>query len=85
MFPRLAAASTDVNCVQVVWDKSLGAGIARWWCVELAVLLDAASWVPSSSGEIFSRRGDFSFGVNMASDSIRPPPPPPTKKNNFQM
>ena len=28
-------------------------GIARWWCVRLAVLLDAASWVRSSSEENF--------------------------------
>ena len=38
-----------------------GAGIAHWLCVGLAVLLDAASWVRSSSGENFSGRGDFSL------------------------
>ena len=32
-----------------------GGGIARWLYAGLAVLLNAASWVPSSSGEIFFR------------------------------
>ena len=41
-------------------------------CVGLAVLLDVASWVRSSSGENFSGRGDFSLGVNMGSDYIPP-------------
>ena len=39
----------------------------------LAVLLDAASCVRSSTGEnffFFSGRGDFSLGVSMGSDSI---------------
>ena len=51
----------------------LGAGIARWWCVGLAVLLDAASWVRSSSEENFSNKWDFSLGVitpTSRSDSI---------------
>ena len=52
-------------------DVLPGAGIARWWCVGLAVLLDAVSWVRSSSGENLSGRGDFSLG----------PPPMPLKKN----
>ena len=47
-----------------------GAGIAHWLCVGLAVLLDAALWVQSSSGENFSGRGNFSLGVDMGSDSI---------------
>ena len=47
-----------------------GAGVARWKCIWLAVLLDAESWVWSSSGENFSGWGNFSFGVNMGSDSI---------------
>ena len=47
-----------------------GGGIARWFCVGLASLLDAASWVRYSSGEIFSGRGDFSLGVSTGSDSI---------------
>ena len=47
-----------------------GAGIAHWLCLGLAVLRDAASWVPSSSEENFSGRGDFSLGVSMGSDSI---------------
>ena len=49
-----------------------GNGIAHPQCVELAVPLDAASWVLSSSEENFPRRGDFSLGVNMGSDSISP-------------
>ena len=37
-----------------------GAGIARWWCVGLALLLDEASWVRSSSGEnVFPVDGIF--------------------------
>ena len=48
------------------------AGIAPWWCVGLTVLLDAASWVRSSSEENCSRRGDFPLGANMGSDSIPP-------------
>ena len=35
-----------------------------------AALLDAASWVRSSSEEKFSNKGDFSLGVSMGSDSI---------------
>ena len=58
-------------------SASRGAGIARWSCIWLAVLLDAASLVRSSSAGIFfffflSGRGDFSLGVNMGSDSIPP-------------
>ena len=51
--------------------KSRGAGIARWWCVGLIVLLDAASWVRSSENFFFffCERGFF-LGVNMGSDSI---------------
>ena len=45
---------------------------AHWKCVGLAVLLDAESWVRSSSGENFSGRGNFSLGVNMGPDSIPP-------------
>ena len=41
-----------------------------WQCVGIAVLLHAASWVRSSSGENFSGREDFSLGVIMGSDSI---------------
>ena len=48
------------------------AGTARWWCVGLAVLLDAASWVPSSFDENFSVRGDFALGVDTGSDSVPP-------------
>ena len=44
-----------------------GDGIARWLYAGLAVLLDAASWVPSSSGEIFFGRGDFSLGFGLHS------------------
>ena len=50
----------------------VGAGMAHWLCVGLAVLLDAASWVRSPSEEKFSSRGDFSLGINMGSDSIPP-------------
>ena len=56
----------------VLVEEGCGAGIACWWCVRLAVLLDAASWVQSSSGENFSGRGDFSLGVIVGSDSIAP-------------
>ena len=31
---------------------SVGAKIARWWCVGLAVLLDAASWFDPLLGRI---------------------------------
>ena len=48
----------------------LGAGIARWLCVGLALLFDAESLVRSSSEEIFTGGGHFSLGVNMGSDSI---------------
>ena len=47
-----------------------GAGIAHWLCVGFAVLLDAALWVCSFSGENFSGTGDFSLGVNIGYDSI---------------
>ena len=50
--------------------ESMGAGIAHW----LAVLLNEASWVRSSSEEKFSGRGDFSLGVNMGSDLFPPKP-----------
>ena len=46
------------------------AGVAGWLSIGLTVLLNAASWVPSSSKENFSGRGDFFLGVNMGSDSI---------------
>ena len=49
-----------------------GNGIARWLYVALAVLLDAALLVRSSSEEDFSGRGDFSSRVNMSSDSFPP-------------
>ena len=49
-----------------------GARIACSLCVGLTFLLDAVSWVRSSSEEKFSDRGDFSLGVNMGSDSIPP-------------
>ena len=48
---------------------SYRAGIAHWQCVGLAVLLDAVSWVQSSS-ESISGTGDFSLGVNKGFDSI---------------
>ena len=52
-------------------DRSPGAGIARWYYVGLAVLLNAVSRVRYSYGENFSCRGDFfSLGVNTGSDSI---------------
>ena len=56
--------------VVVCW--LLGAGIALWLCVGLAVLLDAVSWVRSSSEIFFSGRGDLSLGVNMGSDCTPP-------------
>ena len=40
-------------------ERERVAGIAHWLCFGLAVLLDATSWVRSSSGENFSGRGDF--------------------------
>ena len=63
-------------------DALQGAGIARWWCVGLANLLDAASWVRSSSGENFSGRKDFPLGVSMSSDSN--PPKLFWRQNNTQ-
>ena len=52
-------------------SKLHGTGIARWWCVGLAVLLDAVSWVRYSSEIFFLVEGIFSLGVNMGFD---PPP-----------
>ena len=52
------------------WVVHVGAGIARWQCVGLAVMLDVPLWVRSSSEENFPSRGDFSLRVNMGSDSI---------------
>ena len=50
-----------------------GAGIAQLVvCLARFVLLDAASWVRSSSEENLSGSGDFSLGVNISSDSIPP-------------
>ena len=48
----------------------LGLGIAQWQCVGLTVLLEAVSWVRSSSEEKFYSRMDFSLEVNSGSDSI---------------
>ena len=48
-----------------------GARIAQLVVCWLAVLLDAASWVRSSSEENFSGRGDFPLGVNI-SDATTP-------------
>ena len=63
-------------CFVKVWGcascSGYGGGIAHWQWVGLTVLLDAASWVQSSSGENFSGRGDFSLGVDMDSDSVPP-------------
>ena len=42
------------HCVNNFKMLFSGARIARWYCAGLSVLLDAASWVPSSSEEIFS-------------------------------
>ena len=45
------------NALQVfcwVIELSGRAGVALWWCVEFAVLLDVVAYVPSSSGENFS-------------------------------
>ena len=54
---------------------SLGAGIARWQCVGLDVLLDAGSRVPSSSEEIFFPvEGIFSLELTWV---LTPPPPLP--------
>ena len=36
-------------------------------------MLDAASWVPSSSEENLSDKGDFSLGVNMGGFSLHSP------------
>ena len=52
-----------------VWVLTVLLDVAVW---VLTVLLDVAVWVPSSSGENFSRRGDFSLGVHMSSDSLPP-------------
>ena len=59
-----------------VWEcktpvvESPRAGIARWLCVGLAVLLDAVSWIRYSSEENFSGGGDFTPVINIGSDSI---------------
>ena len=61
-------------CFIVAVNSGFGAGTACWYCFGFAVLLDAASWVQSSSEseENFSGRGDFYLGVNLGSDSIPP-------------
>ena len=48
-------------------DVKMGAGIAHWWCVGLAVLLERCHGFDPPSG-----KGDFSLGVNMGSDSSPP-------------
>ena len=55
---------------KAILKAGTGARIACWSCVGLFVMLDAASRVQSFSEENSSCRGDFSFGVNMGSDSI---------------
>ena len=53
-------------------NPSWGARIAHWYCVGLAVLLDAASWVRSSSGENFYAKGSFLLELTWA---LTPSPP----------
>ena len=72
------SASVERSCISNLlshpvteYRHQAGAGIAQL-VVGPDVLLDAVSWVRSSSEEIFSGRGDFSIGVNMGSDSIPP-------------
>ena len=44
-------------------------------CLACCLLLDEASWVPSSSGENFCGRVNLSLGVNVGSNSIPPQTP----------
>ena len=50
----------------VITEGRISSLVVCW----LAVLLDAASWVRSSSGENVSGGEDFPFGVNIGSDAI---------------
>ena len=53
----LCAAAHEAGFVDLslkyIWGGGGGAGIAHCQCVGLTVMLDAGSWVRSSSGEIF--------------------------------